>query len=367
MARARGAQIVFGLAFVPLSIMLLFWNEGRSVQTARSLDEGAHQVLSVAAARVDPANERRLVHVTGELRTSGALSDPDFAVSAPALRLVRTVEMYQWREVTRGGAGRSTNYDIVREWSAEPIDTAQFHVRGTGQVNPPMRWRTRQQLAANAQLGAFRVGDFLLSELPANDSLSLPQGHAAALAGRFDLPAQVVDSAIYLSRNPSAPEIGDYRITFTLARPQPVSVIAQQTGDKFAPFQTQAGDRLAMIRPGTAPAEQMFRIAEEQNVFMTWLLRVVGCAMQFFGWLMILRAVNVVSFVPLLGPLVDAGAGLVAFALTAIIALPVMALAWLWARPLLALGIIAVGAGLAYAAFTRLRQKVPASVVQSAR
>jgi hypothetical protein len=367
MFRARGANVVFGLALLPLSIMLLFWNEGRSVQTARSLAEGAHAVLSVQAARVDPANDRRLIHVAGDLRVTGELSDPDFAVAAPALRLVRTVEMYQWREVARGGSGRSTSYEIVREWSADPIDTAQFHVRGTGQVNPPMRWRSRQHLAASAQLGAFRVGDFLLSELPANDRLALPQNHATALAGRFDPPAQAVDGVIYLSRNPAAPEIGDYRIAFTVARPQPVSVIAQQTGDMFAPFQTQAGDRLAMIRPGTAPAGQMFRIAEEQNVFMTWLLRVVGCAMQFFGWLLILRAANIVSFVPLLGPLVDAGAGLVAFALTALIALPTIALAWLWARPLLALGILAVGVAIAYGAFTTLRRRVPAGVVQSAR
>ena len=41
---------IFGLLLLAASSIGLFWNEGRAVTTARSLDEGAHQVVSVPAA-----------------------------------------------------------------------------------------------------------------------------------------------------------------------------------------------------------------------------------------------------------------------------------------------------------------------------
>src|SRR5947209_9808464 len=86
--------VVAGVVLFLLSFPLLWWNEGRAVQTADSLSEGESNVVSVSADRVDPANESRLVHVSGTATTTESLSDPVFAVSLPALRLVRDVEMY---------------------------------------------------------------------------------------------------------------------------------------------------------------------------------------------------------------------------------------------------------------------------------
>ncbi|MBN9332627.1 MAG: hypothetical protein J0I64_04070, partial [Devosia sp.] len=59
--------LVFGLVLVVAMVGLLFWNEGRAVQTERSLAEGAGLVVSVTASPLDPANESRLIHVTGPL------------------------------------------------------------------------------------------------------------------------------------------------------------------------------------------------------------------------------------------------------------------------------------------------------------
>ena len=58
--------ILFGLIFVIGSGVLMFWNEGRSAQTAAALNEGAGQVLAVSAARVEPANEGKLVAMVPE-------------------------------------------------------------------------------------------------------------------------------------------------------------------------------------------------------------------------------------------------------------------------------------------------------------
>ena len=45
--------VVIGLILIVGMVVLLFWNEGRAVQTARSLTEGAGAVVSVGADSVD--------------------------------------------------------------------------------------------------------------------------------------------------------------------------------------------------------------------------------------------------------------------------------------------------------------------------
>src|SRR5258708_6768970 len=90
--------ILFGGVLFLLSFVVLFWNEGRAVQTAKSLDEGGKVVISVDAGKVDPANEGKLVHISGEATTAQTLADAQFGVSAAALKLRRQAQMYQWKE-----------------------------------------------------------------------------------------------------------------------------------------------------------------------------------------------------------------------------------------------------------------------------
>jgi hypothetical protein len=60
--------VLFGFVLILGSGAALFWNEGRAVQTQRSLTEGAGVVIDIDPAQVDPANEGKLVHVSGDMR-----------------------------------------------------------------------------------------------------------------------------------------------------------------------------------------------------------------------------------------------------------------------------------------------------------
>ena len=93
--------VLFGLVALLVSVVLLFWNEGRAIHTAQGLAEGSGIVRSVSATTVDPANNGRLVHVAGELTVAGPVVDPDFGQRASGVRLLRKVEMYQWKEDTQ--------------------------------------------------------------------------------------------------------------------------------------------------------------------------------------------------------------------------------------------------------------------------
>ena len=86
-------SVIFGIVLIVVSAVALWWNEGRAVTTARSLAEGGKAVVSVGADKIEPTNEGKLVHVTGEATSKDAVKDADYGVSAPSpsLRLVRKV------------------------------------------------------------------------------------------------------------------------------------------------------------------------------------------------------------------------------------------------------------------------------------
>jgi hypothetical protein len=348
--------VLFGLVLIVGSCIFLFWNEGRAVQTQRSLTEGASLVVSVDPARVDPANDGKLVHLSGDLKPGAPLTDPDFTVTATALRLVRTVEMYQWKEETKtetrknvGGSEETiTTYEYVRTWSDSRIDSGRFK-RQEGHINPQMQYRGASYPSRDATLGAFRPGTNVIDRLPASENVPLDPSLAAKLAGRVKGPVHVADGRIYVGESPSQPRIGDLRISFQLAPAGPTSIIGRQAGTGFAEYQTQAGDPLLMVRPGTLSAADMFAAAQRENRILTWILRFAGVLAMFIGFMMILAPLVVVAdVVPFIGNILSAGSAIVSLVLTAIVAPVVIAVAWFWYRPLVSAAVLAVGLVLAY-------------------
>jgi hypothetical protein len=348
--------VLFGIVLIAGSAFLLFWNEGRAVQTARSLAEGQGLVVDADAARVDPGNDGKLVHVAGDLKTTAPLSDPEFGISALAARLVRTVEMYQWKEDSHtetqknvgGSQDQVTTYTYVQTWSDNRIDSGKFK-RPDGHANPQMRYRRFEVAARDATLGAFRPGEAVLAHLAAGTELRVDPAAAGAVRQRAGASAQIADGRVYLGADPAQPRIGDLRISYRTAPAGPVSLIGRQAGTDFGEYQTKAGDRLLMVRAGTLSATDMFKAAEAENRTLTWILRLVGVVAMFIGWMLMMRPLVVLAdVIPFLGSVMGAGTGLVALLATAVVAPVVIAIAWLWYRPLVSIGVLVLGFAVAY-------------------
>ncbi|WP_165585466.1 TMEM43 family protein [Roseococcus sp. SYP-B2431] len=344
--------LLIGLVLIPGSGFLLFWNEGRAVQTARSLTEGAGLVRDVPADRPDGANEGRLVHVSGPVRVGQVPLDAELDARPPdgTLRLVRNVEMFQWLEENRsetrtrlgGGTETVTTSTYRRGWHDGRVDSSRFR-QPDGHQNPALRYQPRSFNAQGVTLGGFRLSDQQIGGLPADQTLSLPSG----------------DSTRYIGGDPNNPRVGDLRITWRYAQPSDVSVIAAQAGDAFGPYATNAGDRLMLIRAGTVPAPAMFQQAQDDNALLTWILRLVGVVLMFVGWALLFNPLKVLAdVIPPLGAVVGFGTGALAAVLTALVAPVVIAIAWLFYRPLVGIAILAAGLALAYG-FTRLRRRRP--------
>jgi hypothetical protein len=348
--------VLIGIVLIIVAIILLFWNEGRAVTTARSLTEGSRAVVEVGSASIDPANEGKLIYVSGDLTARAPLIDREFDVSANALRLVRKVEMYEWKEESKterrdklgGGEEEVKTYTYHRVWSDHYEDSSRFK-HPDGHENPEMRYRGQSVTARDASLGAFHPGEQVLRLLPADERLPLDPGLAAPLRARVGDAVSVVDGDLYLARDPANPHVGDLRISYTIAPNGAASLIGRQTGNDLTEYQTKAGDQLLMADPGVKSAAAMFKAAEDENRLLTWVLRLVGAARMFFGFVLILNPLVVVAdVVPFIGSILGAGAALVALVLTIALGSAIIAIAWLWYRPLLAIAALAIGFAIAF-------------------
>jgi len=335
--------IVLSLAAFPV----LFWNEGRAVQTAKSLDEGQGAVVSVSADKVDQANEGKLVHISAKAVTDETLTDEVFGVSLQAIRLNRNVNMYQWEEKSKsrtkkkigGGTETITEYTYHKTWSDSVIDSSGFK-ETSGHENPTAKpYESETFVAKNVTAGAFKLTASLVGSIRNNqplkaDAEQLPQELKEELKPHSD--------GYYIGENPGTPAIGDARLKWVQTPFTDVSVIAQQVGQTFEPYQTKAGDALNILEVGTMSAEQMFKLAHERNKMMTWLLRGAGFGMMLIGFALIMKPLSVIAdVIPIAGDIVGAGTFLVAVVGSLALSAGTVGVAWIFYRPLIGAPLLA--------------------------
>ena len=361
--------ILVGGAFFVASFPLLVWNEGRAVTTARSLEEGAGAVVSVPAASVGAGNEGKLVHMSGQANTSQTLADPEFAVSVPALRLRRTVEVYQWKEDEKsetknkigGGTETVKTYSYSKTWDDDLIDSGRFR-HPDGHENPGSKPFNNQDWTADpVKVGGFRLSSEQVSRLDKFEPLSLDA--KAVLPAATAARVKATGSQFYVGKDPNVPAVGDARVGFQVARPAEVSLVARQVGDTFEGYHAKAGGTVDLLEYGVMSADAMFKAAQDRNTLLTWILRVVGFFVMFLGLVLVFRPLRVLGDVlPIVGTLLGAGIALFAGAVAAALSLVTIAIAWLAYRPLFGVVLLVLAgaavAGLVY--MTKARKAVPA-------
>jgi hypothetical protein len=343
--------IVFGILLIIASFPTLFWNEGRAVKTAQSLEEGGGAVVSVAVDRVDPQNEGKLVHLTGLATTDEILADPVFGISGNAIQLNRSVKMYQWHEKKEqkkekkvgGKEVTTTTYNYVKDWSSTLINSANFKKQREHENPARMPYKGEIFKASKVTLGAFSLPQAMIGRISDARDVELTQSQIpASLRGK----AQALDGDFYMGNNPAAPEIGDITVSFRMVSPTNISIIAGQSGNSFAPYKTSVGREIDILKTGTHTAASMFEAAQESNALWTWILRLVGFVVMFIGFKLVFKPLVVIADVlPFLGGIVSVGTGLVSFLIAGPLSLVTIAIAWIFYRPLLGIVLLVVAAG----------------------
>ena len=375
--------VVTGFALFIAGIVLLFWNEGRAVDTAKQLKEGAAAVVEVSADQIAPENEGKLVHVGGKADTQDVLLDEEFGVSVSALRLQRTVEVYQWVEHAKtervGENKERTTYTHKPEWCPKHIDSSEFHGAPPQAVNPsaPPRFENREFIAGNVSLGAFKLSEEHVKRITAWKEFAFPTNYAVPASMKYEKGARYVyvpvdanalenKVALFAGLGRSVamqPKPGDLRVSFKVVLPCDVSIIQGQRGDALVPWTTPKGDVLPlMVSNGMVPAKAMFAKAQSANATLTWFLRVVGIVLMYIGLKGVLGPLDtLVDVIPILNGIVAMGTSLAAGLVAGACGLLTIGVSWIYHRPWVGIPLVLCGVGLLVMVFLKKKKSAAAT------
>ena len=150
-------------------------------------------------------------------------------------------------------------------------------------------------------------------------------------------------NVLYFGRVPGSPEVGDVRVTFEIVVPAKVTVMAVVDGDSFKPYKAKNGKRFQTLVMGKKSGDEIIDAEKEANNMILWALRILGIMLVIAG----LKGVfgfleTILKVVPFIANIFGWGVGVVCTVIGVVWSLIVIALAWLFYRPLLGIGLLAL-------------------------
>ncbi|MCK5876538.1 MAG: TMEM43 family protein [Candidatus Marithrix sp.] len=359
-SRIKGSLmgVIFGLILFLVAFPLLFWNEGRAVYRAQTLEEGISIVTSINANQIEKSNENKLVHLIGQAESHETLSDERFGiVQHDVIKLQRLVQMYQWQEQVHseteeefGGSTRTkTTYSYHKGWGSTISNSDHFEYP-VGHKNPDsMPFNSGTFQAKEVIVGAFTLPPSLVNRINNYQNLPVTEETFAQISEELREQLQIYNDYYYLGKKPTQPQIGDLKIEFEVVLPEVVSIVAKQFGTTFEAYLTQVGGELELFEYGEVSAEKMFKHEQEFNVMLTWLLRLAGFIVMFIGLSLIFNVLRTfAAVIPFLASIIGFIGGWVSFIIAAALSIITIAIAWIFYRPLLGIALLILAGGFLY-------------------
>ena len=356
--------------------------------------------------KMDKSLDGELVCGTAMANTEEVLTDTDFGISENAISLSRKVEYFQWVEHSEsksedklgGKEETTTTYTYKQEWVSSPVNSGDF--KDPAYQNKNYTWTVveNQDLwAEKVTFGAYVLNESLIHsissteavELNVNEQLlqsmdksvadtyarikGLPtpvnQANAAvapvaqtepAAATADSLQTAIADSisqnnkvdleyvhqagnVIYYGRSMNAPEVGDVRITFEKTVPAKVTVVSVVDGNTFKPFVAKNKKKFQTLRMGKMSIEEIFEEENENNTMWTWILRIVGILLVISGFKSLFSFLEtLLKVVPFLSSIFAFGVGIICTIVGIVYSLIVIALAWIFYRPVLGIILLVI-------------------------
>ena len=355
--------MIGGLLVFIIGTGLLWWNEGRTVRTARAIGDAASHVESVAdVSRVDASLNGKLIHASAFADTKDTLTDDLFGVREQAIKLDRKVEYYQWvehsqtkkRDKVGGGEETITTYTYEQEWVKKPVNSSNFKESRYRNANRVLsQVEERNEMAQHVTFGAYTLPESFVASISGSEPVEVRMTEEQRftwderlhmLRPKVNTETSLVHTSantVYLGLSPNSPQVGDVRVTFTKVPPADISLIAQVDGSTFKAYRAKNGQSFSRLQMGTVSADEMILQARSENNLWAWVLRVIGILLVvgglkgMFGLLPMLFKV-----LPFLGGIVDAGVGLVSWILGLAWSFIIIAIAWLVFRPIIGISLL---------------------------
>ena len=148
-------------------------------------------------------------------------------------------------------------------------------------------------------------------------------------------------NVLYFGRVPGAPEVGDVRVTFEKVVPAKVTVMAVVDGDTFKPYKAKNGKRFQTLVMGKKTGDEIIEGEKAANNMILWALRILGIMLVIGGLKGIFGFLEtILKVVPFVANIFGWGVGVVCTVLGIVWSLIVIAIAWLFYRPLLGISLL---------------------------
>ena len=294
----------------------------------------------------------------------------------------------------------TTTYTYSKKWVSQPIESSEF--KDPAYQNKNMVLTTveeSEQYAENVSFGAYKLNESLIHRISSREGLDLAinedlmkeldksaqtayerfYGMKKSAKQTVEQPAETTvlsDSAkavadslqavndsiiknavnkkdleyvhqagnvLYFGRVPGSPEVGDVRVTFEKVVPAKVTVMAVVDGDSFKPYKAKNDKRFQTLVMGKKSGDELIDAEKEANNMWLWLLRGIGVLLVIGGLKCIFGFLEtLLKVVPFIANIFGWGVGVVCTILGVVWSLIIIAIAWLFYRPILGITLLVI-------------------------
>lgn len=343
-SRIKNSIIGFfiGILLIIGAIFLLWYNEQRFIDTKNWLKQWEKIVVSVTTSEINESYNNSLIHTSERAEAGGNLVDPDFWVTTEALKLQRIVEVYQWEEHVDTKATdnlgwsetQETTYSYTTWWSEGKIDSNNFAYKD-GHQNP-VSWQYNNLLLEkeNIRLWDIQLGGEFTAQIDRKSRVDLTQQSIDLKSVNGTLAPG--DNMIYIGKKKQTPEVGDTRISFSEIRPATVTVVWKYENNSLSTYTTKNGTDISLLEYWALTSDEMFQKAHSVNTLILWMLRGLGVLMIYIWFSSMLQVVVILAkVIPFVSKIIGFGTGIISFLLAITVWWTTIAIAWIYARPLI--------------------------------
>lgn len=338
--------VIIGLILFVLSFIVLWKNEGHSVEQIAKANYINKTAIEISADTIDRANDNKLVQLAGNATTDTTLTDGIITLQN-VFALSRKVEMYQWEEDVEtkteneigGNTTETKTYSYEKVWSEDAIDSKNF--KKPYYTNPAFPLKSADFYAKSGKLGEFNITEKQTKSM--NDYLeyeNLPQ-----IAGY-----KICQNMYYKGYDPESPNIGDIRISYEyIPSGTGVSIIGLQRADNTLTAYTYKDSSIYLQQSGLKTKGEMITTFKKNNKILTNLIRVAGWLLMFIGLNLIINPLIVIfKIIPFVSQIAGFISGSIIFFISLTLSLLTISIAWFAYRPLLSISILLIICGIIY-------------------
>ena len=357
--------VLVGLVMIVVLTVVLFRNEGNSVNRAKALEhiDNAEVMLSEGTNSLEDGT---LVILSGDLSVDEILTDDTFKVTAPegTIKMQKSVSMYQWVEESETDDNDNTTYTYKMMWSPTLHDSSNFY-NEIGHRNPAAMIYSDDLFTADVVM----LGDYKLEAAFVNQ-LNKYEPYKNMDVKIKDLRMTISENKIFISAEGgsslTSPEVGDYMIEYEIVTAETITAVGAKSGNNIISYHTKTGN-LAEVSYGIKDKAVLKQEKIDENNRRTWAIRIGSViGLMIAVGLLFSPITKVLGRIPLVGNIVNGGIALVGGVIGGAWGIIVIAVGWLYYKPLLAIGLIVGVIALVILISRSKKQKTPANITGNA-